>query len=86
MLDKQKFRPPQSPFPSVWQSFITIQVCRDHIPGLESSCKKQLTLSTYSFFKIETHQLNLKEVIKFNRKSDDSCKTFLIIKKYSPFS
>ena len=31
-----------SPFPGVWQSFITIKVCRDCIPTLAPFCKKQL--------------------------------------------
>ena len=29
--------------PGFWQSFISIEVCRDCIPALASSCKKQLT-------------------------------------------
>ena len=29
--------------PGFWQSFISIEVCRDCIPTLASSCKKQLT-------------------------------------------
>ena len=29
--------------PGFWQSFISIKVCRDCIPALASSCKKQLT-------------------------------------------
>ena len=29
--------------PGFWQSFISIEVCRDRIPALASSCKKQLT-------------------------------------------
>ena len=29
--------------PGAWQSFISIEVCRDCIPALASSCKKQLT-------------------------------------------
>ena len=28
--------------PGFWQSFISIEVCRDCIPALASSCKKQL--------------------------------------------
>ena len=32
-----------SPFYGFWQSFISIEVCRDCIPALASSCKKQLT-------------------------------------------
>ena len=32
-----------SPFHVFWQSFISIEVCRDCIPALLSSCKKQLT-------------------------------------------
>ena len=28
--------------PGFWQSFVTIEVCRDCIPALASSCKKQL--------------------------------------------
>ena len=31
-----------SPFHGFWQSFISIEVCRDCIPALASSCKKQL--------------------------------------------
>ena len=31
-----------SPFPGVWQSFITIEVCRDNILALAQSCKKLL--------------------------------------------
>ena len=30
-------------FHGFWQSFISIEVCRDCIPALASSCKKQLT-------------------------------------------
>ena len=29
--------------PGFWRSFISIEVCRDRIPALASSCKKQLT-------------------------------------------
>ena len=29
--------------PGFWPSFISIEVCRDCIPALASSCKKQLT-------------------------------------------
>ena len=29
--------------PGFWQSFISVEVCRDCIPALASSCKKQLT-------------------------------------------
>ena len=29
--------------PGFWQSFISIEVCRDCMPALASSCKKQLT-------------------------------------------
>ena len=29
--------------PGFWQSFFSIEVCRDCIPALASSCKKQLT-------------------------------------------
>ena len=29
--------------PGFWQSFISIEVCRDCIPAIASSCKKQLT-------------------------------------------
>ena len=29
--------------PGFWQSFTSIEVCRDCIPALASSCKKQLT-------------------------------------------
>ena len=32
-----------SPFHGFWQIFISIEVCRDCIPALASSCKKQLT-------------------------------------------
>ena len=35
--------PIYSLFPGFWQSFISIEVCRDCIPALASSCKKQLT-------------------------------------------
>ena len=38
-----KFQDNCSLSPGFWQSFISIEVCRDCIPALASSCKKQLT-------------------------------------------
>ena len=38
-LDRQDY----SLSPGFWQSFISIEVCRNCIPALASSCKKQLT-------------------------------------------
>ena len=35
--------PNYSPFHGFWQSLISIEICRDCIPALASSCKKQLT-------------------------------------------
>ena len=59
-----------SPFHGFWQSFISIEVCRDFIPALASSCKKTingfLCLRIVSL-KSKTYQLNLKDVIKLNR-------------------
>ena len=56
--------------PGFWQSFISIEVCRDCIPALASSCKKQLTgffVCLLFFFLSKTYQLILKDVIKLNR-------------------
>ena len=39
----QSIQDPYSPFHGFWQSFILIEVCRDCILALASSCKKQLT-------------------------------------------
>ena len=42
--------------PGFWQSFISIEVCRDCIPALASSCKKQLTgffVCLLFFFKVK---------------------------------
>ena len=41
-----------SPFHRLWQSFISIEVCRDCIPAIASSCKKQLTLNRPGFLQI----------------------------------
>ena len=51
---------PLSPFPDIWQSFITIEVCGDRIPAHASSCKKRLTdffVHLLFFLKVK-HQLN----------------------------
>ena len=56
--------------PGFWQSFISIEVCRDCIPALASSCKKTINgflCLLIVFLKSKTHQLNLKDVIKLNR-------------------
>ena len=49
----------QSPFPGIWQSFITIQVCRDSIPALAPSYKNQLTgFFVCLFFFLKVKQIN----------------------------
>ena len=51
-------------------SFISIEVCRDCIPALASSCKRTIKgfpCLPIVFLKSKTHQLNLKDVIKLNR-------------------
>ena len=58
-----------SPFYGFWQSFISIEVCRDCIPALASSCKKTIygfLCLLIVFLKSKTHQLNLKDVIRNN--------------------
>ena len=60
--------------PGFWQSFISIEVCRDCIPALASSCKKQLTgffCLLIVFLKSKTYQLILKDVIKLSRNLRD---------------
>ena len=65
-----KFLTDYSLSPGFWQSFISIEVCRDCIPAPASSCKKTingfLCLLIVSF-KSKTYQLILKDVIKLNR-------------------
>ena len=59
-----------SPFHEFWQSFISIEVCRDCITALTSFCKKTIDgflCLLIVFLKSKTHQLNLKDVIKLNR-------------------
>ena len=56
--------------PGFWQSFISIEVCRDCIPALASSCKKRINgflCLLIVFLKSKTYQLILKDVIKLNR-------------------
>ena len=57
--------------PGFWQSFISMEVCRDCIPALASSCKKQLINGFLNllivFLKSKTYQLILKDMIKLNR-------------------
>ena len=42
-VPRYHFKLAYSPFHEFWQSFISIEVCKDCIPALASSCKKQLT-------------------------------------------
>ena len=56
--------------PGFWQSFNSIEVCRDCIPALASSCKKTINgflCLLIVFLKSKTYQLILKDVIKLNR-------------------
>ena len=59
-----------SPFHGFLAEFYSIEVCKDCIPTLASSCKKTVNrflCLLIVFLKSKTHQLNLKDVIKVNR-------------------
>ena len=56
--------------PGFWQSFISIEVCKDCTPALASSFKKTINgflCLLIVFLKSKTYQLILKDVIKLNR-------------------
>ena len=56
--------------PGFWQSIISIEICRDCMPALASSCKKTINgflCLLIAFLKSKTYQLILKDVIKLNR-------------------
>ena len=65
-----QLQPYYSLSPGFWQSFISIEVCRDCILALASSCKKTINgflCLVIVFLKSKTYQLILKDVIKLDR-------------------